>query len=374
MLRLYFFFLTFLCSCSYVTRTPIEQLAPRELPLFQDDLDRTSLQTAVQQSLAAFANKSGNEPLALAGQPVSVARVRESLHTFLSLVDKGDNLQTALSRDFAIYKVTPPVLFTGYHEPLLYGSRTRIERFRYPLYRRPDDLVEVEATSSPGGAKQFGRLVNGQFLPYFSREEIDGRGVLHGKHYELLWVDDLVSLFLLHVQGSGQIQLQDGTRLRVGYAASNGRPYKSIGKLLIEQGKLAPGEATTPAIRRYLQAHPADQKTVLFANPRYVFFEFAATEGPRGSLGVPLTPGRSLAIDPKIYPAGALGFLRTKRPIVEPNGQVSWKTFSRFVLLQDAGAAITGWRRADLFWGADAEDEAGLMAQEGELYLLMKKP
>ncbi|MBI3756393.1 MAG: murein transglycosylase A [Deltaproteobacteria bacterium] len=333
------------------------------------------MKTAVLHSLAALRNKHESETLAVAGQPVTVAQMRESLASFLSILEESNDVQAALQRKFSVYKVTNSVLFTGYHEPVLRGSRVRTGRFRYPLYRRPDDLVEIEtASATKGGEKQFGRMMNGQFFPYFSREEIDGKGVLSGKHYELLWVEDPVSLFLLHVQGSGQILLPDGTRLRVGYAASNGRPYKSIGKLLIEQGKLGPGEATTPAIRRYLQAHPAEQSAVLFANPRYVFFQLTTAEGPHGSLGVPLTPGRSLAVDLKLYPVGALAFIRTKRPVVESGGRVAWKEFSRFVLLQDTGAAISGWRRADLFWGADAEAEAGLMSQEGELYLLVKKP
>jgi membrane-bound lytic murein transglycosylase A len=216
-------------------------------------------------------------------------------------------------------------------------------------------------------------MVNGQFLPYFSREKIDGDGVLHGKHYELLWVDDFISLFFLHIQGTGQVLLPDGTRTRVGYVASNGRPYTSIGKLLLEQGKLKPGEATTPAIRRFLQRYPTEQRALFFANARYIFFQFVS-DGPRGSLGAPLTAGRSLATDPRIYPAGAVGFIRTRVPVVDTRKQVSWQESSRFVLFQDAGAAITGWRRADIFWGADEEDEAGLMAQEGEMYLLVKKP
>jgi membrane-bound lytic murein transglycosylase A len=279
----------------------------------------------------------------------------------------------ALRRDFDLYQVSVPVLFTGYHEPLLHGSRVRTARFRYPIYRRPDDLVEMDATAS-AGEKQFGRMVNGQFAPYFSREDIDTKGVLDGRRYELLWVDDPVSLFFLHIQGSGQVILPDKSRVRVGYVASNGRPYRSIGKLLLEQGKLNPGEATTPAIRHYLLTHPTEQKDLLFANPRYIFFQLISNEGPRGSVGVPLTPGRSLATDPRIYPAGALGFMRAKRPIAGAGGQVSWKEFSRFVLFQDTGAAISGWRRADLFWGADAEDEAGLMAQEGDMFLVVKKP
>ncbi len=371
----FFVFLIFLCSCSQTIHAPVQQITPGSFPPFHDDLDRASLKTAVVHSLTALRNKGEAETVALAGRSITPVQIRESLTTFLTLIERGENLQVLLQRDFDIYKVSNSVLFTGYHEPVLRGSRVRTERFRYPLYRRPDDLVEIEGTSSTKERdKQFGRMVNGQFTPYFSREDIDGKGALQGKHYELLWVDDPVSLFLLHVQGSGQVQLPNGTRLRVGYVASNGRPYKSIGKLLVEQGKLGLGEATTPAIRRYLQTHPTEQSAVLFANPRYVFFQLTTAEGPRGSLGVPLTPGRSLAIDSKLYPAGALAFIRTKRPSMESGGRVVWNEVSRFVLLQDTGAAISGWQRADLFWGAEAEDEAGLMAQEGELYMLVKKP
>lgn len=365
--------LLFLAGCSATIHAPLERLDPGRFPIFRDDLDRASLQAAISRSLTALRKKNGSETLAFGGQRISIERIRDSLAAFLAALERGGDVTAALRRDFDLYRVSVPVLFTGYHEPLLRGSRVRTARFRFPLYRRPDDLVEV-TTAAGGGEKQFGRMVHGQFAPYFSREDIDTRGVLDGRRYELLWVEDPIDLFFLHIQGSGQIMLPDGSRQRVGYVASNGKPYRSIGKLLLEQGKLNPGEATTPAIRRYLRTHPDEQQALLSANPRYIFFQFVSDEGPRGSLGAPLTPGRSLATDPRVYPAGALGFMRTKRPVPEAGGEVSWQEFSRFILLQDTGAAITGWRRADLFWGADAEEEAGLMAQEGEMFLIVKKP
>lgn len=360
------------CGCSNAVQAPLQRLDASEIPAFHDDLDVASLKLAISQSLTALRQKNGAETVAFGEERIAVARIRDSLTALLSTVDNGEELHAALRRDFLVYRVSTPVLFTGYHEPLVRGSRVRTEHFRYPIYRRPDELVEREPATA-GGGKQFGHVVNGRFLPYFSREEIDGRGVLHGKRYELFWVDDPVSLFLLHVQGSGRVVLPDGTRVCIGYAASNGQPYRSIGKLLLEQGKLGPGEATTPAIRRYLYDHLEEQNALLFANPRYIFFH-PVPDGPRGSLGAPLTPGRSLAIDSKIYPVGAIGLIRAKRPLVNADNDVSWKAFSRLVLLQDTGAAITGWGRADIFWGADAEAEAGLMAQEGEMYLIVKKP
>lgn len=379
----FLFFLALFCGCSRAVRPPLERLAPDNIPAFLDDLDRPSLKIAVQQSLVALQQKNPTDALAFGQEHLPVTRVRESLTAFLVLLESETDVRSVLARDFDVYRVTAPVLFTGYHEPLLNGSPVRTARYRYPLYRRPDDLVEVDLSlfSPPHpGEKLHGRVVNGKLLPYFSRAEIDGHGVLEGKRYELVWVDDPVARFFLHIQGSGQIQLPDGTRLRVGYAASNGKPYQSIGKLLLDQGKLRSGETSSPAIRHYLQAHPAEQDPTFFHNPRYIFFQLTP-DGPRGSLGVRLTPGRSLATDPKLYPPGALAFIHAKKPVlsagagpsVDQQEQLTWQEFSRFVLLQDSGAAITGWGRADLFWGSGAEIEAGSMAQPGALYLLVKK-
>jgi membrane-bound lytic murein transglycosylase A len=370
------FVLVVLSGCSRTIRPALERLDVGDFPAFLDDLDRSSLKSATQQSLRALQQKDGTETLAFGSGRVTIARVRESLEAFLALLETEADLRSALRQQFDVYRVTTTVLFTGYYEPVLNGSLVRTQQYRYPLYRRPDDLVEVDLSSflpERPGEKIVGRVVNGKLIPYFSRAEIDGQGVLAGKGYELAWVDDPVERFFLHIQGSGQIHLPDGTRLRIGYAATNGKPYQSIGKVLLDQGKLRPGEVSAQAIRRYLSTHPAEQDHIFFRNPRYIFFALTP-DGPRGSLGVPLTPGRSLAADPRLYPLGALAFIRTKRPVVGPNEQVSWQEFSRFVLLQDSGAAITGWGRADLFWGNGPNVEVGYMAQEGDWYLLMKKP
>ncbi len=334
----------------------LEQLPSEFIPFAADDLDRTSLITAVQQSLIAVRQKDGATRLAFGDRQITVARVQESLELFLTLLQNKADLSKALLQHFDIYQVSPAVLFTGYHEPVLNGSLVRTERYRYPLYRPPDDTLGTDSVSSS-----------------LSRAEIDGQQVLAGKGYELVWLDDPIDRFFLHVQGSGMIRLPGGTSLRVGYAATNGKPYQSIGKLLLEHGKLQSGNTTTLAIRHYLKNHPAERDAILFHNPRYIFFKLVS-DGPLGSLGVPLTPGRSLAVDPSVYPLGGLAFMHTKRPMANHANRVTWKKFFRFVLLQDTGAAITGPARADLFWGSAAEAEAGLMAQRGELYLLVKKP
>jgi peptidoglycan lytic transglycosylase A len=333
----------------------LEPVSADFLPFASDDLGRASLVAAVRQSLAALRKKSGGEALACGGRQVTVGQVRDGLELFLTLLQNEADPGPALLQHFDLLQTSSPVLFTGYHEPALRGSLVRTGPYQYPLYRPPDPTSGDDAAVSS-----------------LSRADIDGRNALGGKGYELVWLDDPVDRFFLHVQGSGLIRLPGGTPLRVGYAADNGKPYQSIGKLLLERGKLQPGGASTPAIRQYLKSHPEERDAVLFHNARYIFFRLVPN-GPLGSLGVPLTPGRSLAVDPTIYPVGGVAFIRTKRPVMDSANQVTWKDFSRFVLLQDTGAAIKGPTRADLFWGSAAEAEAGLMAQRGELYLLVKK-
>lgn len=371
-LRLTFYTLTFLLLSSHAAASVLERLPSRTVPPLFDDLSRTSLKEAVRSSLTALRPKSPAQTLAFGSKRISVATVRDSLKQFYALLDTEEDLQAAVLRDFDVYQVTSSVLFTGYHEPLLKGNLVRTSQYRYPIYRRPDDMVEIAAVSR-NGKKRIMRRVRGKLLPYFSRADIDGTKVLAGKNYEIAWVDDPVALFFLHIQGSGQIELPDGSRIRVSYAGNNGRRYQSIGKLMRKQRRLPPGKASAPDIQHYLSTHPEEREDIFFHNQRYIFFQ-RSSGNPRGSLGAPLTPGRSIATDPAVYPPGALGFIRTKQPVLSPRQKVAWKDFSRFVLLQDSGAAITGPRRADLFWGSGAQVEAGYMAQHGELYLLLKKP
>ena len=356
----------------YAAASVLERLPSRTVPPLFDDLSRTSLKEAVRSSLTALRPKSPAQTLAFGSKRISVATVRDSLKQFYALLDTAEDLQAAVLRDFDVYQVTSSVLFTGYHEPLLKGNLVRTSQYRYPIYRRPDDMVEIAAVSR-NGKKRIMRRVRGKLLPYFSRADIDGTKVLAGKNYEIAWVDDPVALFFLHIQGSGQIELPDGSRIRVSYAGNNGRRYQSIGKLMRKQRRLPRGKASAPDIQHYLYTHPKEQEDIFFHNQRYIFFQ-RSSGNPRGSLGAPLTPGRSIATDPAVYPPGALGFIRTRQPVLSPRQKVAWKDFSRFVLLQDSGAAITGPGRVDLFWGSGAQVEAGYMAQNGELYLLLKKP
>lgn len=267
-------------------------------------------------------------------------------------------------------------LFTGYYEPLLRGSRNRDDTYRYPLYRRPADLVSVDLGQFDPelkGRRIGGRVQDGRLVPYADRAAID-RGALNGRGLELLWVDDSVDRFFLEIQGSGQVRLPDGAIVRVGYADQNGRPYRAIGKDLIEIGAIPREQMSMQAIREWLEANPREAPGVMARNPSVVFFtelkDLAAADGPLGAQGVPLTPGRSLAVDRKFLPLGAPIWLDTTAPT--PGGD---QPLRRLVIAQDTGGAIRGPVRGDLFWGAgpEAEHLAGHMKSPGRLYLLLPR-
>jgi membrane-bound lytic murein transglycosylase A len=261
-------------------------------------------------------------------------------------------------------------LVTGYYEPVLEGSRERTERFRHPVYGVPDNLVAVELESvvpELRGLRLRGRLEGSRLVPYWSRAEIEAGKPMRAPI--LAWVENPVELFFLQIQGSGQIALADGTRLRLGYGDQNGHPYRSLGRELVQRGELALEQASMQGIKAWAAANPQKLRAALDANPSYVFFREAtpatAGEGPIGTLGTPLTGGYSIAVDPRHVPLGAPVFLATTFPL-------STQPLQRLVAAQDTGGAIRGAVRADLYWGSGAEAGtlAGRMRQQGRLWIL----
>ena len=244
-------------------------------------------------------------------------------------------------------------LVTGYYEPLLRGSRVRHGVYQTALYRWP---AGYRAGSS---------------LP--ARAQLERSGVLNGN--ELVWVDDPIEAFFLQVQGSGRIVMEDGSLMRVGFGGTNNQPYKSIGRWLLDRGEITPAEATMQGIKAWARANPARVDALLDTNPRFVFFREmpggegmpqGGADGPIGALGVPLTPERSIAVDPSAIPLGTPVFLQTTRPLTN-------SPMNRLVFAQDTGSAIKGGVRADYFWGLgdDAGDLAGKMKQAGRMWLLL---
>jgi membrane-bound lytic murein transglycosylase A len=265
---------------------------------------------------------------------------------------------------------------TGYYEPLLQGSRERSERFRFPLYAVPDDLLAVDLAELFPELKDKrvrGRLDGRRVVPYWTRADIDaGASPLAGR--ELVWVDDPVEAFFLQIQGSGRVQLADGGVLRLGYADQNGQPFRSIGRLLVERGELPLEKASMQGIKQWGRNHPDRLTALLDENPSYVFFRVvtpdpgATIDGPMGTLGVPLLRERTIAVDPSTVPLGAPVFLATTYPLSD-------RPLQRLVLAQDTGGAIKGALRADLFWGFgdEAGRDAGRMKQPGQMWLLWPK-
>jgi membrane-bound lytic murein transglycosylase A len=261
-------------------------------------------------------------------------------------------------------------LITGYYEPLLKGSRKPSDRYRFPLYTMPKELLVVDLGKAYPKLKHLrlrGRLEGQRIVPYYSRAEIEGDpSLLQG--YELLWVEDAIELFFLQIQGSGRIETDSGEIVRVGYHNQNGHSYRSIGKLLVERGELSLDKASMQGIKAWGIRNPGKLNELLHQNPSYVFFRElpAGISGPIGALGVSLTAGRSLAIDPRVIPQGAPVFLSTTWPN-------SSKKLHRLMIAQDTGGAIKGGVRADFFWGfgKEAANQAGKMKQIGKMWVLM---
>ncbi|MCC7483796.1 MAG: murein transglycosylase A [Burkholderiales bacterium] len=262
-------------------------------------------------------------------------------------------------------------LLTGYYEPLLRGSRRASERYRFPVLAVPEDLLVVDLAELHPELKGLalrGRLDGRRVVPYLDRAGIEqGRA---GAGREIAWVDDPVELFFLQIQGSGRIALDSGETIRVGFGDHNGYPYRSIGRLLVERGELAPSEASMQGIKAWARANPGKLTELLNQNARYVFFrELTATgAGPPGALGVPLTPRRSIAVDPRFVPLGAPVFIATTWPLTN-------RPMNQLVLAQDTGSAIRGAVRADYFWGygEEAAREAGRMKQRLRMWVLLPK-
>jgi membrane-bound lytic murein transglycosylase A len=256
---------------------------------------------------------------------------------------------------------------TGYYEPIIDGARSRSETHRYPIFGIPDDLVVVDLSAVNPDVRNMrlrGRIDGRRLVPYYSRAEIESKGDTFAP--VIAWTADPVDLFFLQIQGSGQVRLENGERIRIGYADQNGHPFRSLGRQLVERGEMTLDQASMQSIKAWAAANPAKLQEALNQNPSYVFFrELPTAEGPVGALGVPLTAEYSLAVDRRFVPLGAPVFLATTYPLSE-------ERLERLMAAQDTGGAIRGVVRADFYWGTGSEAgaRAGRMRQQGRLWLL----
>jgi len=332
-------------------RPALLSVPARRLPAFTDDLEPASLRQAVERTIPAHER---------AGDAVAADTARRLLALVEETPDPSAR-RAAIARGFRVVRVRDPLLLTAYFEPELEGRLAPDDRFRHPLFGRPADLVDVDPPVLDPACRcrrTAGRLEDGKLRPYYSRAEIDA-GAVGGRGLEIAWAADPIAVFVLHVQGSGRLRLADGSIVGIGYAGSNGRPYSSLGRTLVSRGLLPQGQTSLADIRRYLESVPPEERDALLAtNERYTFFRLTE-EGPVGSFGVELTPGRSVATDPRLVPPGAIGYLVTP-------------TVRRFVVNQDTGGAVTG-AHADLFLGLgeEAGERAGRTRDRGVLYLVL---
>jgi membrane-bound lytic murein transglycosylase A len=252
---------------------------------------------------------------------------------------------------------------TGYYEPIVEGSRFPTRIFTVPVYRRPPDIIPPTGTARgagfPNTGKSMRRLADGTLAQYYERGEIEN-GALDGQHLEICWLKDPIDLFFIQIQGSGRIRLEDGTMLRVNYDAHNGHPYTAIGRILIERKEVPREEMSMDRIRQWMAAAPDGGKELRSNNKSYVFFRIVGLSDDReaeGAQGVPLTPGRSIAVDKALHVYGTPFYIEAELPIATPRSDTK---FRRTMIAQDTGSAIVGPARADIYYGAG--DEAGRIA------------
>ncbi|WP_028357600.1 murein transglycosylase A [Brackiella oedipodis] len=294
-----------------------------------------------------------------------------------AVAQKGDQVDAAQAKQFLEDYLQPwqlagQGLVTGYYEPVVKGSRHQGGEYQWPMYGKPDDLLTIDLGDlypELVGKRVRGKVVDGKVVPYDSRAEIAKNP---NKIPVIAWLHDPVEAFFLQVQGSGRVELDDGSQIRLAYADHNGHPYTSIGKWLAQQGEMSASQASMQNIKAWAQNHPNRVQEMLNANHAMVFFKEEAISddvaGPKGAYGIPLIAQRAVAVDPNYIPLGTPIFLATTYP-------ASQQALQKVVMAQDTGAAIKGAARVDFFWGSGtkAGEQAGRMKQNSQVWLLWPK-
>lgn len=364
----------------------LEPLESDAYPFFSDKLAFFQLDKAIKTSLAYLEKRPPDQRIWFGNDPYSVAHLQHSLKVFQAFIARRPTvheLNAFVAERFRVYRSTGrsekrDVLFTGYYEPLLEGRRSASKVFSVPVYSRPADLLDIDLSlfaSDLKGRRIVGRREGHTVVPYFDRGQIRQHTEFDQIAPPLVWLRDEVDLFILQIQGSGRVDLGDGSFAYVQFDSSNGRAYRSVGRLLIDKGKIPADRMSMQAIRAYLRKHPREKTAIMDHNPRYIFFR-EGSGPPLGALGVPLTAMRSIAVDRRVIPLAALTFMTTDLADVDANGTITgWSPYNGFALTQDTGSAITGPGRVDLFWGHGlrAEVGAGHLKHSGQLYLLVLK-
>lgn len=369
------------------------QIPPEQFPAFSDPAEKEGFYAAAEKSTSYFDSISGTKKFyAVNDRRVSPALLAASIRELVKIMKESKDegvLNRRIRESFDLYQSTGSggdgrVVFSSYYEPILDASLKKTEEFSFPIYSRPEDLVEISLDQFDEqkwkGEKLFGRIKTGKVVPYFSREQIDFHKALAGRGLELAWFKNRADIMDLHIEGSGRLRLPDGTHMKARFSATNGLPFKGWMTVLVNSGVMDKNEITHEKAKKYLLEHQDIEPWILSTNRRYTFFELVPlkdpSEGPPGTLGIPLVGGRSVAVDPKIFPLGALAYMEAPLPRVTDSGDVLGITLdSRFVLCQDTGGAIQGPGRVDFFagHGPKAKEFAFNLWEQGKFYILLLK-
>ncbi len=366
----------------------LKKLTPRNYPLFTDSLTLKGLSTSIDQSLSYFKKVPLERKYQYGNDIYTAAHMITSLEIFKHFLEKEsspEELDEFIKSGFVVYEAAGNedgnVLFTGYFEPTYEGSLKKSDAYPFPVYSKPDDLLEIDLSAFSDQYKGKSRLKarvdesTRRVVPYYSRQQINAAQDFHTKSEPIVWLKSRTDRFFLEIQGSGKILLDQGGVLRVHYAGSNGNAYRSIGRYLINKNEILKENMSMQAIRTWLELNPQRMDEVLHHNESFVFFQ-KEEGGPYGSLGVAVTPLRSIATDRKLFPKGALCFMQAQLPDkININPLKEWGKANFFVLNQDTGGAIKGPARADLFCGNGhyAKFAAGHMNKYGKLFFLVLK-
>ena len=390
-----FIFMLTAGGCLFFPRSPeprdqpsLVRLSETASPRFSDTLGGDGLFHALAQSRAYYEKIPQDRLFSVGKDQYTAAHMKRSIdffEEFCRTTPSPDDMTRFIRKYYTVYRSrgradTGDVLFTGYYELSLKGSLTPDpRRYPVPLYSRPRDLVVVELSRFASRFGKEGKLMarltpDQRVVPYLTRGEINADDAFHRRAVPVAWVADPVDRFFLEIQGSGRVELDNGDLLRVHYDGKNGHPYRSIGRYLMDRGEIPREKMSMQAIRAWLDAHPERRQEVFEHNPSFVFFR-VEKGGPYGSIGVPVTPRRSIATDRRVFPQGALCYVETRMPSRNMPPTDDWDRVSGFVLNQDTGGAVKGPGRVDFFFGhgAWAEFAAGHMNHTGAVYVLVLK-
>ncbi len=372
-------------GCSLLLRPPavpnLKKLSPREVSAnnWADDLAYSGLRSAAEQSIRYYRRLPETHRFEYGELFYSPSEMMSSLNLFLDIINNydGTDRERQIQDKFIFFESRNSqgtAFFTGYYEPVLHGSLTPTDEYPEPLLRTPLDLINVDLGEfSEKWKNEFivGRVIGNKLVPYDSRDEIVYQKSLNQLAQPIAFVNE-IELFFLQIQGSGVVKLDNGTVIRVNYAQKNGHPYRAIGRILTD--RIPPEEMSLQSIKAYLNSNPEEVREILNYNQSYVFFR-TVEEGPLGDIEVPLTPGRSIAMDKRAVPRGGLAYIKTELPVIENDLITGWRPSQRFVLVQDTGGAIRDHGRVDIFMGngEPAALSAGHLKNRGQAFLLVAR-